>query len=93
MNDIQRMAAEGAVRNMLQRGSISICTIDQILKMTGGVPPKEDYDVLHLLHCVDFKELSPDLLRGLPVILQRVLAAESLQFEFMEPTRKLMLVK
>lgn len=93
MNDMQRMAIEAAVRNMLQRGSISICTIDQILKMTGGVPEKEDYQVLHLLHCVDFKELSPGLLRGLPLILQRVLGAESLQFEFQEPARRLMLVK
>ncbi len=93
MNDMQRMAAEAAVRHMLQRGSISICIVDQILKMTGGVPAKEDYEVLHLLHCVDFKEISPDLLRGLPLILQRVLGAEALQFEFQEPTRRLMLVK
>ena len=93
MNDMQQMAAEAAVRHMLQRGSISICTIDQILKMTGGVPAKEDYDILHLLHCVDFKDIPSELLRGIPLILQRVLGAESLRFEFQEPTRRLMVVK
>ena len=93
MNDMQRMAATAAVNNMLRRGSISICTINEILKMTGGIPNKEDFQVLNLLHCVDFKEMDPELLRGLPLILQRVLGSESLQFEFQEPTRKLMLVK
>jgi hypothetical protein len=87
------MAAETAINHMLQRGSISICTIDQILKITGGVPEKEDYEILRLLHCVDFKDYPRDLLRGLPVILQRVLGAESLQFKFQDPERKLMLVK
>jgi hypothetical protein len=93
MNDIQRMAAETAVRNMLKKGWVDICAIRKILEMTGGIPQREDMQVLELLHCVSFGELQPDLLRGLPLILQRVLGAESLQFEFQEPTRRLMLVK
>jgi len=93
MNDMQRMAAEVAVQQMLKKQRVDICDIRKILEMTGGVPPKEDMQVLELLHCVNFSDLQPELLRGLPLILQRVLGAESLQFEFQEPTRRLLLVK
>ena len=93
MNDLQTMAAETAMKDMIQRGRIDICSIRKILEMTGGIPPKEDMQVLELLHCIDFKELQPELLRGLPLILQRVLGAERMEFKFQEGTRRLMLVK
>jgi hypothetical protein len=93
MNDMQRMAAETAMKHMITKGWVDICAIRKILEMTGGIPPREDLQVLELLHCVNFNEMTPELLRGLPLILQRVLGAEALQFEFQEPTRRLMLVK
>lgn len=93
MNDMQRMAVETAMKHMITKGWVDICAIRKILEMTGGVPPREDLQVLELLHCVNFNEMTPELLRGLPLILQRVLGAEALQFEFQEPTRRLMLVK
>lgn len=93
MNDMQRMAAETAMKHMIAKGWVDICSIKKILEMTGGVPSREDLQVLELLHCVHFNEMTPELLRGLPLILQRVLGAEALQFEFQEPTRRLMLVK
>jgi hypothetical protein len=93
MNDMQRMAADVAVQQMIKKNRIDICDIRKILEMTGGIPPREDMQVLELLHCVSFGDIPPELLRGLPLILQRVLGAESLQFEFQEPHRKLMLVK
>lgn len=85
------MAAKAAIKNMIQRGSISICTIDEILKMTGGVPAREDYNVLRLLHCVNFMDMDPELLRGLPLILSRVLESDALEIEF-DPKVKLRLV-
>lgn len=81
------------MQQMLKKQRVDICDIRKILEMTGGVPPKEDMQVLELLHCVNFSELQPELLRGLPLILQRVLGSEALRFEFQEPTRRLMLVK
>lgn len=92
MNDMQRMAAEVAVKQMLIKNRIDICDIRKILEMTGGIPPKEDMQVLELLHCVSFSDIPAELLRGLPLILQRVLGADSLQFEFKSEQRKLMLV-
>ena len=80
MDEIQKMAVNAAIEKMLKDGYLSICTIDKILKMTGGVPDKKDYEILHMLHCVSFKEMQPDLLRGLPGIMQRVLSADGIEF-------------
>ena len=93
MNEIQRLAAETAMKHMISNGWVDICAIKKILEMTGGVPAREDLQVLELLHCVHFDEMSPELLRGFPLLLQRVLGAEALQFEYQEPARRLMLVK
>ena len=91
VDDIQKMAITAALEKMVADGYVSICTIDKILKMTGGVPNRKDYEVLHMLHCVSFKDMSPELLRGLPVIMQRVLGAESVQFNFGPEYRKRMI--
>lgn len=79
MNEIKKMAIETALNNMLESGHVSICTVDKILKITGGIPSKEDYEVLSLLHCVSFKDMPKDLLRGLPILLNRVICADGLQ--------------
>ena len=91
LDAIQVMAVKAAVNKMMQDGYISICTVDNILKITGGIPNRKDYELLHMLHCVHFMDMDPELLRGLPVILQRVIAAEVV-IEF-SPKVKLRLVE
>lgn len=93
MNDLQVMAARAALKKMLSDGYFSICTVDKILKMTGGVPNREDYDVLSTLHCVHYMDMEPELLRGLPLLIQRVLSAEELVIVFSDDNRKLTLVR
>lgn len=92
LDAIQVMAVKAAVNKMMRDGYISICTIDNILKMTNGIPNRKDYELLHMLHCVNFMDMDPELLRGLPVILQRVVAAEEIVIEF-SPAVKLRLVQ
>ena len=82
VDEIQKMAARAALDKMLMDGYLCICTIDNILKMTGGIPNAKDYEILHLLHCVRFSNMQPELLRGLPVIIQRVLNSEGLEVTF-----------
>jgi hypothetical protein len=76
------MVANTALKKMLKSGHFSICTIDDILKLTGSVPRGQDYNLLHALHCVDYKDMPPELLRGLPLLLQRVLGSERLDFDY-----------
>jgi hypothetical protein len=76
MDELQKMAINCAIRDMMRKGYFSICVIDQILKMTGGIPDKRDYEVLRLLHCINFVDMQPELLRGLPLIMNRVINAD-----------------
>ncbi len=91
MNSIQQMAIKAAVNKMLNDGYVSICTINKILASQNMVPNKEDYAILDMLHCVPFKDMDKDLLRGLPIILNRVLSSESISFEFHNRDRVLLL--
>ena len=82
MNEVQILAIRAALANMMQGGYLSICTIDKILAITHGIPSREDYQLLHLLHCVSFRDMEPELLRGIPVLLQRVLQSEGIEITF-----------
>lgn len=93
MNEIQKMAAQTAMKNMLNKDYFDICVIDKILKMSNGKPSSEDYNILHTLHCVRYGDMPPELLRWLPVLIQRVVMAESISLEFNGSTNKLMVVK
>lgn len=93
MNEIQKMAAQAAMTNMLKKSYFSISTIDSILAMTNGKPNQDDYNILRALHCVNYGDMPPELLRGLPVLIQRVVMAETISLEFNGSTNKLMVVK
>lgn len=82
MNEIQILAAKAALKDMTQSGHFSICTIDNILKMSGGVPASADYQVLRTLHCISFGDMDPMLLRGLPLLIKRVLESDGVDFCF-----------
>ena len=89
MDKIQQLAATVALKKMLDNGYFCICTIDKILKMSGGIPSAKDYEILSTPHCVNFRDMPPELLRGLPVILQRVLNSEGITFTLKESNLKL----
>ena len=69
MDAIERAAVLAALRKMVSDGWFSICVIDKILKMTETVPDRRAYDVLSLLHCVNFRDMSEELRRELPALL------------------------
>lgn len=96
LNDLQKMAAQAAIKKMLHDRYFSISHIDTILTMTNGKPNRDDYNILRTLHCVDYGDMAPELLRGLPVLIERVLTSEPLQtisLDFADSTKKLMVVK
>jgi hypothetical protein len=87
MKGLEIEAARAAVNKMLSQGHFSICTIDQILRMTGGVPPKREYEILRTLHCVDYKDMSQRLRIELPRLIQLVLESQPIHLELQEPPR------
>ncbi len=81
MDDIEIMAAKAAVKKMMRDGYVSICTIDKILEMSGGIPDSKDYNILRALHCVHFSDMEPELRRGLPVLISRVLESKPIHLD------------
>ena len=66
-----------ALDKMLNRGShFSICTIDKLAKAIGtNCALHPDYRYLSNLHCVNYSEMSPDLIDRLPGMIMSVLSA------------------
>lgn len=81
MSDFQAEACRLALKKMMDGGHFSICTLDEVLKVTGGVPNSDDYRALRLLHCVDFKDFSPRMRMEFPALLQRVLSSPGMEVE------------
>ncbi len=82
MDDIKSMVIKTALKKMMDDGHFSICTIDSILKITGGIPDSHDYDMLHALHCVNYKIMPAELLKELPVLIGKVLNSEGIKLDY-----------
>lgn len=72
-NDLKEVAAATALNVMMERGWLSICTIDQVAKLLGRNPRGDAYDVLHTLHCVNFDKMPRDLRDQIPSLIQQCL--------------------
>lgn len=74
---INRLAAETALDKMFRRGWVDICAINEVGDMLGiPVRQAELYPALHLLHCVNFRDMPKALYDQLPEIFRNVLGAE-----------------
>ena len=61
MDDFTKEVVLTAMKKMFQGSHFSICDIDKCLKLTGSIPNGQDYNALDALHCVYWKDMSPDL--------------------------------
>jgi len=69
---------EQALNNLFTESSFSICTLRDIGKLVGVNPTQHpNYKLLQALHCVDYADMSPEILQELQ---QRV--AECLRPQF-----------
>lgn len=86
MNHIQCLAAATAIKVMLDKGHVSICTIDDILKMSGVIPDKKAYDTLRILHCVNFRDMPRELQEQIPTLIKTVLSGPTISVVDCVPT-------
>lgn len=82
MNALEMEVVKAAINKMMTEGHFSICTIDACLKLTGGIPPEREYQILRTLHCVDYEAMSPRLRIELPRLIQIVLESQPLRSPF-----------
>lgn len=76
---IKLMAAQASLQKLVSQGHFSICTIDTIAEMLGVKPEREAYQILRTLHCVDYNQMSADLLNELPGLIARVIQSPSFE--------------
>lgn len=76
MSPLEQEAAKAALKKMFDGSYFDICTIDQILRMSGGIPPAKEYKILRTLHCVNWRDMSPALRIELPRVIQLVLESQ-----------------
>ncbi len=76
MDALKLVVVHTALKDMFRRGHFNICTIRTVLEITNRIPQREDTVLLEALHCVDFQSMPPELLKGMPILLQRVLGIE-----------------
>lgn len=72
MDETTKLVIATAMRNMLNGGHISICTIRECLQLAGITPRGRAYDLLNTLHCVKFKDMPAELAVQLPRLLHEV---------------------
>lgn len=81
MDTTQELAAKAALNKMMKDGHFSICTIDSILKMAKIVPDRRAYEILHTLHCVNFKDMPRELYQQIPTLIRECLQCQ-IMYEF-----------
>lgn len=76
----QLIALKLALKKMFTQSHFSICTIDSCLKLTGVIPNKDIYKIMHTVHCVDFKEMDEDFRQW--IFEQSILMFQQNGFDF-----------
>lgn len=79
MSDLKVMAAEAALKKMVQSSHFNICTLDTIVTMMDVKPDRDAYNILRTLHCVDYNQMRPELLQALPDLIATVLRSPSFE--------------
>lgn len=69
MTDLTKMVIATAMRKMFEQRHFDICTVDQCLKVAGIIPPKQTYELLRTLHCVDYGAMPRELAEKIPSML------------------------
>lgn len=83
-NDLKMMAAITALNAMMQKGWLSMSTIDRVGEMLSINPKGEAYRILAPLHCVDFDKMPRELVEQIPMLIQQCLSVTP-TFQFKLP--------
>lgn len=61
--EFQQLAAAAAIRKLFSNRHFNVCDLDAIAQVLGvkHLMQGADYDALHALHCVDWRDMGPRL--------------------------------
>jgi hypothetical protein len=75
VRDVIRNDLKAAIQRIIDNRFFSICPVDSLLKMHRITPDKEVYELLRSLHCVDWRDMEPDLRKQVQLHLVAMFAA------------------
>jgi len=61
MNETTRLVLGTSMRDMFAKGYLNICTVDKCMEIAGMVRGGPTYKLLAALHCINFKDMPPEL--------------------------------
>lgn len=77
LTNLERLAATQALKKLLDTTThFSICTLDELIKLLQVTPDAKDYRALHLLHCVKWRDMSPELRQEAQEAIMRIVSAD-----------------
>ena len=78
--DLKQIAIAAALKDMMRRGYVNICTVDKCADLL-QLHPKglEAYNILSTLHCVNFGDIPQPLRSEIPALIGKCLTIESLE--------------
>jgi hypothetical protein len=57
MDSMKKEATRLALVNLFKGTSFNICTIDNLMKLNNIIPDPEVYNMLKVLHCINYSEM------------------------------------
>ena len=77
MNQVTIAIINESLKNLSNKKHFSICDIDKILEITRTIPDGESYRLLSAIHCVNYRDMSQEVLKALPELIAKVLSGPS----------------
>lgn len=71
MDETSRLVIATAMRDMIAKGYVNICTVDECLKVAGVIANAHAMKLLRPLHCVKFAEMPRELVEKIPTLLSQ----------------------
>jgi len=59
--NVQNEVLKTAIKKMFNDRHFDICTIGDLLKMTGSIPNPDTFNKMNALHCVNYSDMSKEL--------------------------------
>lgn len=81
LTTLERLAIKAALDRLASQRYFSISVVDEILSVCGLPQSGRTYRALHLLHCVDYGYMAPELLASIPEAMAELFAREALDFD------------
>lgn len=78
---LERLAAKAAMEKMIRRGWVNICAIRECIQILKLPNYGRALDILATLHCVNFKDMEPELRAEIPNLLAEVFTPDSMNWE------------